>query len=223
MSLGHAQHRPLVTIAALYGAGGGAIGPRVAQRLGVPYLDREIPDAVATRAGLAHEAVDEIDERPRSGVERLTASLGRLSTITGGTGGSVEHLDLQERRVRAYIEQFLATACTTGGVAVGRGGMVVLRSVPWALHVHLGGAREPRSAQRMTTEGIDRATAERRQEIEDRTRIGYVRRAYGVDGNNPALYHLMLDSTMLDLDTCVDLIVAASRARLRNPRTTPPM
>jgi hypothetical protein len=30
----------------------------------------------------------------------------------------------------------------SGGVALGRGGMVVLRDVPWALHVHLGGPPE---------------------------------------------------------------------------------
>ncbi len=105
---------------------------------------------------------------------------------------------------------------------MGRGGMVVLRSVPWALHVHLGGPPGARVEQRMAIEGIDRETAERRQEIEDRTRIDYVRRAYGVDGSDPGLYHLMLDSTALDLGICVDLIVTAGRARVGDPRPTPP-
>jgi hypothetical protein len=75
--------------------------------------------------------------------------------------------------------------------------------------------------QRMALEGVDRRTAERRQEVEDRTRIGDVRRAHGVHGEDPSLCHLMLDSTALDLDTCVELIVTASQARLRNPRPTP--
>jgi cytidylate kinase len=74
----------------------------------------------------------------------------------------------------------------------------------------------------MRFEGIDREIAERRQKVEDRTRTGYVRRAYGVDGEDPSLYHLMLDSTALDLDTCVDLIVTAAQARTRHPRPSPP-
>ena len=41
------QHPPVVTLASLYGAGGSVVGPRVAERLGVPFLDRAIPDAVA--------------------------------------------------------------------------------------------------------------------------------------------------------------------------------
>lgn len=222
MSPDQPRHLPVVTLAALYGAGGTVVGPRVAERLGVPFLDREIPEAVAKRTGLPEEAITDVDEEPRSGVDRLVASLARASTISGATGGSTERLDLQERRLRAYIEEFLARASRTGGVALGRGGMVVLRSVPWALHVHLGGPREARVQQRMALESIDRRTAKRRQEVEDRTRIGYVRRAYGLHGEDPSLYHLMIDSTALDLDTCVELIVTASQARLRNPRPTPP-
>ena len=141
--------------------------------------------------------------------------------MTGGVGGSVESLDVQERAVRARIEEFLAQASLSGGVAIGRGGMVVLRSVPWALHVHLGGPPEARVEQRMALEGIDRATAEARQKAEDRARISYVRRAYGVDGEDPALYHVMLDSTALDIDTCVDLITSAALARARRPTPSP--
>ena len=32
--------RPVVTLAAFYGAGGTVVGPRVAERLGVAFLDR---------------------------------------------------------------------------------------------------------------------------------------------------------------------------------------
>ena len=216
------SHRPVVTLAALFGAGGSVVGPRVAKRLGVPFLDRAIPEAVAKQTGLPEHAVADIDQQPRTRLERLTSALGRTATVSGGVGGSVERLDLQERDLRARIEEFLANAAVSGGVALGRGGMVVLRDVPWALHVYLGGPPEARLKQAMSIQGIDRETAKRRQRSEDRTRIGYVRRAYGVDGEDPGLYHLMLDSTALDLDTCVDLIAAASQARARHPALTPP-
>ncbi len=217
------EHPPVVTIAALYGAAGSVIAPKVAEQLGVPFLDRAIPETVAKRTGLPESAVEEVDEAPRSGIRRLTASLGRASTISGATGGSIELLDAEVRSIRGQIEEFLARASISGGVAVGRGGMVILRSVPWALHVHLGGPREARVAQRMALEGIDRATAEARQKAEDRARMSYVSRVYGVDGGDPALYHLMLDSTALHVDTCVELIVTAARARTRHPRPSPPI
>ena len=223
MSDGSPHHPPVVTLAALYGAAGSVIGPRVAEELGVPFLDRDIAEAVAKRSGLSQATVADVDDVPRSTLDRIAASLGRASTISGASGGSVEHLDVQEGAVRRHVEEFLARATISGGVAMGRGGMVVLRSVSWALHVYLGGPPEARIAQRMAIEGIDRATAEERQRVEDSARISYVRRAYGVDGTDPVWYHLMLDSTAIDVDTCVDLIVAAAQARTRHPRPSPPI
>ena len=213
--------KPVVTLAALYGAGGSVIGPRVAERLGVPFLDREIPEAVAARTGLSTDAVAVVDEEPRSASERWISRLGRAATISGGAGGVSEDLDLEERRLRGHVEEFLYRASVSGGVALGRGGVVVLSDVPHALHVQLSGPREARVRRGMAIEEIDRETAERRQEVEDEARIGYVRRAYGVDGRDPRLYHLVLDSTALDLDVCVELIVAASKARTRDPRPAP--
>jgi cytidylate kinase len=219
-----AARRPaVVTIAALYGAGGSVIGSRVAELLGVPFLDRAIPQEVARRSGLSEGAIGEADEQPRSFEQRLFARIGRASTITGETGGRMERLDFEHRDLRAKVEDFLARASISGGVALGRGGMVVLRTVPWALHVHLGGPREARIRQAMTAEGIDRQVAEHRQKREDRARIDYVSSAYGVDGSDPLLYHLMVDSTALDLDVCIDLIVTASRARSRDPRPSAPI
>lgn len=221
MSAPDVQRPPIVTIAALYGAAGTVIGPRVAERLGVPYLDREIPAGVAREMGLSEDAVADVDEQERTGVERLVSRLGRAATISGAIGGSSEHLDVQERAIRGRIEEFLARSTITGGVALGRGGMVVLHSVPQALHVHLGGPAAARVRQRMALEGIDQATAERRRAVTDRTRMRYVRSAYGVDGEDPTLYHLMIDSTAIDIDTCVDLIVLASQARTRLPQPGP--
>lgn len=214
---------PVVTLAALYGAGGSVIGPRVAATLRVAYLDRAIPAAATPGSGSLEEADPGLDELPRTGIERVTASLGRLSTITGGAGGSLERLDASERHARGRIEGFLAEACQSGGVALGRGGMVILRTVPWALHVHLGGTPQLRVERAMALEGVDRATARARQRAEDGARASYVRRAYGVDGEDPALYHLMLDTTALDDDACVDLIVSAAISRTRNPRPSPPI
>jgi cytidylate kinase len=210
--------KPVVTLAALYGAGGSVVGPRVAETLGVQFLDREIPAAVAKKTGLPTSAVVGVDDEPQTVRKRLVSRLGRASTMSAGAEGSADNLDVQDRRLRGYLEEFLASAAASGAVALGRGGMVILRDVPSALHVHLGGPREARIRQAIEIEAINREAAEQRQELEDKSRIDYVRRAYGVDGEDPALYHLVIDSTALDLDACVELIVAASQARVRSSR-----
>jgi cytidylate kinase len=209
-----AQRRPVVTMAALYGAGGSAVGPRVAERLGVEFLDRAIPASVARRMGLPEAAVASYDEQPRSRMGRLVESLARVPNPAGDE--SAEHLDLDEDRMQAEIEEFLARASASGGVVLGRGGAVVLGSVPGALHVLLTGPRQARVEQAMRIEGVDQKTAEQRLEANDRARREYVRQRYGVDGEDPSLYHLVIDSCAFDLDACVDFIATASRLRMQH-------
>jgi len=206
----------VVTLAALYGAGGSVIGPRVAERLGVQFLDRAIPSAVAKRAGVPEEAVDDVDERPRSLWERIAGALGRAGPPSGASS-QVERLDLEYRKLHGEIEEFLADASRSGGVVLGRGGAVVLGSVPGALHVYLGGSREGRIDRLMRLHGIDHATAARRVKANDRARRDYVRSIYGIEGDNPTLYHLMIDAISLGVDVCVDLIVAASESMTNAP------
>ena len=203
---------PVVTIAALYGAGGSRIGPRVAEQLGVRFLDRAIPSSVARIVGLPEEAIAEVDERPQSRGQRLLTVLARASPPSSASG-QVERVDLEERRLRGEIEGFLADASRSGGVVLGRGGAVVLAEVPGALHVYLGGDRRARIERVMEWQGIDRETAAHTLKINDRARRDYVRSAYGVDGDNSQLYHLTADALALGVDACVDLIVVASKAR----------
>src|SRR5207248_1109456 len=100
---------PVVTVAALYGVGGSVIGPRVAERLGVPFLDRAIPRSVAERAGLPEAAVAQADETEKTRWDQVLDALGRASPATGASG-HVQRLDLEARTLHAEIERFLADA-----------------------------------------------------------------------------------------------------------------
>lgn len=200
---------PVVTLAALYGTGGVVIGPEVARRLGVAFLDRAIPASVAAQSGVPEEVVAAAaDERPLSRWQRLLARLARAPSLTAGP--AQERWFLEEGEMRAEIRRFMADAVRSGGVVLGRGGAIVLREVPQALHVYLGGPLQARIARAAEAERVDRATAERRVEANDWARREYVRRAYGADGDDPALYHLMIDATAFSVDACVELIVAAA-------------
>jgi cytidylate kinase len=213
-----ADRPPVVTLAALHGTGGSVIGPRVAERLGVEFFDRAISAAIAERSGLTEGAVAAVDDRPRRGIDRLVSNVARVANATTATGRPVERVDLEERRLRGEIEEFLARASRRGGVVLGRGGAVVLASVPGALHVYLGGAREGRVEQVMESECVDREIAERRVDANDGARRDYVREFYGVDGDDPSLYHLVLDAVALGVEGCVEVIVLASNYRTGSER-----
>jgi cytidylate kinase len=64
-------------------------------------------------------------------------------------------------------------------------------------------------------ENLDRRTAERSVDLHDEARLGYARRMYDSEREDWADYHMIIDSTAIDLDTVVNIIVDASTARRR--------
>ena len=98
-------------------------------------------------------------------------------------------------------------------MVLGRAAAVLLREDPRVLRVLLTGPPERRIEQAMAIEGIDRATAARRLERTDRARLAYHQTLYCVDPRSPKLYHLIVDSTALPLETCVELIAAATAGK----------
>jgi cytidylate kinase len=198
-----AAHRPIVTVAAEHGAAGDLVAPRVADALGVPFLDRALPALLA--------AASEESEQPSG----LVGSLARASTMLAGE--PVERMDLDEGHMRADLAEFLARTSTDGGVVLGRGGVLALADVPAALHVLLSGARQGRVERVAEREGIDLEEADRQVRAHDRARREYVRRAFGVDPDDRALYHLIVDTVALGVGASVELVVTASRARTRQP------
>lgn len=195
--------RPLVTLAAEHGAGGDLVAPRVADGLGVPFLDRALPASLAA-------AISESEKQ-----SSFVARLARAGTMTAS--GSVEHIDAAEGRTRAELDEFLIRASTEGGVILGRGGVVALADVPTALHVLLMGSHEARVERVAERESIDRAEADRRVRALDRARKEYMQRVYGVDAGDRALYHLVIDTLALGMEASVELVLAAGRARIRQP------
>ncbi|HEU5270560.1 MAG TPA: cytidylate kinase family protein, partial [Jatrophihabitans sp.] len=83
---------------------------------------------------------------------------------------------------------------------------------PAVLRVRLFGPVEARVAQAAMAEGVPLDVARQRLPEVDQARAQYVRRLYHADIDDPRLYHLQLDSTVLPLDTCAELIVRAYQA-----------
>ncbi|GAB3446204.1 hypothetical protein GCM10027570_17300 [Streptomonospora sediminis] len=234
----------VVTISAPFGAGGSVVGPALAERLGVAFVDRAIPAAVARGIGCSLQDVLEHDDRAPSGFQRLLAGAARLPAVTPGsidmtyvraTEGSGQLLFDQEFVDRT--EQVIREVAEAGGVVLGRAGACVLADDPRALHVRLDGPPERRLAQaaglREQAAGSDAAdTAEDAADTgaaggawhppttrdlrgNDRARTAYVRRFYRVDPASPSLYHVVLDSTAFALETCADLLERLARERAR--------
>jgi cytidylate kinase len=196
----------VITISASYGAGGRWIGPQVAERLGYRFVDRAIPVQVAERLGVPQEHATAHDEAAAS---RLAYLLSRLPNTSGAV--------LPEATNEAFCRETEALLHELAGegnlVVLGRAAAIVLCERIDALHVRLDGPEEARIVQAMRVEEIDEEEARERQRQSDRARMAYVKHFYGEDPRDPRHYHLVIDSTALPLERCVELIVLASGGR----------
>jgi cytidylate kinase len=211
----------VVTLSASFGAGGSVVGPQVAERLDLPFLDRAIPVAVAEALAVPMSEVMAHDDRRASGIGRIYASLARAAALPDTEFGTVPSAaratlgDQPEQAFRDQTERVLhQVADTDGGVILGRAGAIVLRDHEHALHVRLDGPLDARVQRAVGLEGVDEDQARKLAAETDRAREAYVKHFYKCDARDPSHYHLVLDSTVLDLDTCVDLIVTAARTRV---------
>ena len=200
----------IVTISASFGAGGSVVGPAVAERLGIPFIDRAIPIAVARSLAVPLDEALDRDERRPSFFELIIASMAAAGTSMIGPTAVMGTIT-NEDDFRAATERVLRELATGGGVVLGRAGAVVLAKHRFALHVRLDGPRERRIERVMSHEQTDVDSATRVLDETDRAWESYVRFFYKTDPRDPRLYHLIIDSTALPLDACTELIVSAAR------------
>ncbi len=202
----------VVTVSASYGAAGAEIAPLVAERLGLPFHDRAIPAQVAGRLGVPVAEAEANDEMVVGGLWRLVASLGTMPDPVGGVLPISGVPDA--RSYRQQTERILGeVADGAGGVVLGRAAALVLADRPDALHVRLDGPRERRLDAAVARSGRPRAEVAREMAANDRGREAYVRHFYRCDPAEPRHYHLVVDSTALAIDTVVEIVVTAARAR----------
>ena len=190
----------LVTISASYGCGGSRIAPALAERLGVPFLGRPpAPD------------LDPEVEEPSG---RLLSRLASLALAWGTPGGMELDELLPDSTGR---ERDRARDPRARRRRQGRHPRPRRRGDP--ARRRAGAARPARraeggaGAQAMVIESLDHEAAERRLARVDRFRRAYVETFYGVDLREAGICHLIIDSTAIPLDDCVELIAAAAMSR----------
>ena len=201
----------LITVSASYGAGGSVVAPALASRLGLPFLQRvTTPESHVAEPGPCEEQLSE-EEVKATPVHRLLAHF--TQAMPAGPTQSPPSTHHQDEHLRGHgeagIHRLLAAG---GGVILGRAAAVVLGK-DRGFHVRLDGPAERRVVQGAAIEGISEEQARERLDAADKVRTAYVRRLYRCDPADASLYHLVIDSTAIPLDTVVELILAAAHAQ----------
>jgi cytidylate kinase len=207
---------PVVTLFEKYGAGARYVGPRVAKELGVKFMDQAFSSA-------------DIESAKYPGAGRANDQGGGLARFLGRFAPSATLLDdasipLAQEQDAEMVEEntrIVKEAGARGVVMLGRNGALILGDIPTALHVQLDAPVEVRIARAAKEEGLDLAHAARRQRNEDWVRAEMSERFYYWNPMSIDRYDLVINTGVLDVDTAVDVIVAAYRVKAARAIQTP--
>jgi len=226
---------PVVTMTGTIASGAREAGRRVANLLGIDFVDQQLLVQAAQRCGVPVGAVAEHDERHASFRERVASALTTIlerSAIGSGdpmTGaGGLETILSQTYAEMAFEEEssisdqlyfdtmtaLIQELASSGRIVIlGRGGQMILKDVPHALHALCIAPAELRYERLAERDGIDLHEAKHRGEDSDRARAAFYKKFWKVDVEDPRLYDLTIDTSHLSYDAAAEAIVAAARIK----------
>ena len=188
---------PIIAITREMGSLGKDVAQGLGQALGLPVIYHEVIDCLADRLRVRRSHVMRLLDGSVGLLERLTADKTSLSIFTA-----------------EEIYGIAAAASAKGGAVIrGWGATHLLRGVPHAICVRVCAPFEVRRRRMMDRLGAD-DEARVAQEIRasDEAHGAIVRRNFGVQWTEPEHYDVVLNTQRVDIDECVDELLALSRA-----------
>lgn len=194
--------KKLVTISREYGSGGRDIGKMVAEKLEIPFYDKEIIDMAVERSGLSREIVETAELRAKS-----SFSYSLSSAINFGDSLTSEPVSMNEKLFITQFDIINQIGEQGEGVIIGRCADYILRGIPGVTNIFIHGELNDRVSRSIKEYGEDPDTAKETVLVYDKARANYYNyhtcQKWGYFGN----YNLALNSSYITEEAAADLIV----------------
>ena len=194
------MEKKIITISREFGSGGRTVGRMVAERLGIPFYDKELVDQIALESGFAPKFVEEHGEHSPG------SSLFSYAFAPQGVPGVMNGLSTADFLWNIQCSVILQLAEQGPCVIVGRNADYILKDRPEALHAYVYADVAYRAERIVRRYGeSDKSPEQRLNEKDKRRRVNYQHytgRTWGMSQN----YDISLDTSSLGIDQCVDII-----------------
>ena len=197
--------RDIITISREFGSGGRTVGKLVAKQLGVHYYDKELVKQVALKTGFNEKYIEQVGEDSRE-----KSWLGHLFSASG-MPGVMNGLSADDFLWTIQYQVILDLAEQGPCVIVGRCSDYILRDRPDAFHVFVHAAIPARAERIVRLYGESENSPEKRLEDKDKRRRLHYKHYTGREWGRSQNYHLCLDSGVLGIQRCADMIVQLSQ------------
>ena len=201
------MEKKIITISREFGSGGRTIGHKVAEKLGIPFYDKELVDQIALESGFAPQYVEEHGEHSPG------KSFFSYAFAHHGVPGVMNGLSTADFLWNIQCNVILQLADKGPCVIVGRNADYILKDRKDCLHAFIHADMDFRADRIVKLYGESEKSPEvRLQEKDKRRRVNY-QHYTGRTWGNAQNYDICLSSSTIGIDECVDIIVALAQGK----------
>ncbi len=195
------MEKKIITISREFGSGGRTIGHEVANKLGIPFYDKELVDQIALESGFAPKFIEDHGEHAPG------KSAFAYAFAPQGVPGVMNGLSTADFLWNIQCSVILQLAEQGPCVIVGRNADYILKDRKDCLHAFIHADIPFRADRIVRLYGESEKSPETRlQEKDKRRKINYQHytgRTWGVAQN----YDICLNSGVLGVEKCAEIIV----------------
>ena len=194
----------IITISREFGSGGRTIGKMVAEKLGIAFYDKELIEKIAEETGFSQKFIEEYGEHAPGTNVFSYSFLGR----------DANGISMQDKIWMQQRKLILDLAEKEPCVIVGRCADYILRDRTDCLNVFIHADKDVRIAEVCKRMDISVNKAKDMIQKQDKQRASYYNYYSNKKWGDSRNYHLTLDSSVLGIDGCVDMILACREKML---------
>ena len=201
----------VITISRQLESGGDAVADLVCEKLGYQRFDKKVMAQVGQQLGMAASAVEGAANFKPASKGLLERWFGNYqdpldsSTWTFGAQNDA----LQDLTAAQLMELFMAGYKKGNVVIVGRGGMAALQNKPDVLHVRIQAPFALRAKRLAEDEHLALVDAEAKMRARDLSDVDWIKRYFGLDSHDPALFDVIINTAKISPADAADLVVQA--------------
>ena len=202
---------PIITVGRQYESGGRYVAKMLAEKLDIPFYDKELLVEASKDSGICQEVMENYDEKQEK--RGLLSMLGGLQGR--GDLGMMLDMPLNHRIFLAQFDTIRRIADEGPCVIVGRCADYVLRDHKNLISVFVKAPTEDRIKRIVELYGVEPAKAEENIRKADKQRAAYYNYYATGTWGDVDNYHLCVDTAALGIDGAVELICKCAEIRGR--------
>ena len=229
---------PVIALGGLTAGGGRIIGPKIAKKLKIDYVDKDILKQAALQSGIDIELFTKKEESPTTFRQTFVETISNIlekSAFSGAVGDphfgpgaaaflthEFEDLTAEENTEKYHLndedyskgikETVLQLAELGSIVIVGRGANIILKDDPRVLRIGLIANEVDRVNRIANHENVSYEEAEQLMNNRDAARIQFFQKFFNIeDPDNRFNYHAILNTSEMNFDLATDIIIDMSK------------